>query len=114
MSKDFSPERVRQQLEQVSSHVRRTLSGFERRIKREVGTLKQESEKDDDFVETKIDGILLRCDVTVDRYARQDVGKHWKTRRYGNWGSILPDSTTNSRRCISTCRITDPAASQAI
>src|SRR5271157_3327076 len=88
VSKDFSPERVRQQLEQVSSRVRRTLSGFERRIKREVGTLKQESEKDDDFVETNIDGILLRCDVTVDRYVRQDVGKHWKTRRCGNWGSL--------------------------
>ena len=88
VSKDFSADRVRQQLESISDKVQRTLSGFEKRIKKEIETFKEENEKDEDFVEAKTDAILLRCDGAVDGYARQDVGKHWRTRRCGNWGSL--------------------------
>jgi predicted GTPase len=88
VSKDFSAERVRQQIAQFSSRVRSPLSRFERRIKKEVVTLKEECEKDEEFVEAKIESILLRCDSTVDTYAREDVGKHWKTRRCSRWGSL--------------------------
>lgn len=85
---DYSAERVRHQLHQVSEQVGKSLACFERKVKREVRTLKDGNEKDEELVEAKIEVMLLRCDSAVDRFARQDVGKHWRTRRAGYWGSL--------------------------
>jgi hypothetical protein len=88
VAEEFSADRVSQQLKTISGRVHRTLAGFERRIKKEVETFREENESDEELVDAKIGSILLQCDAAVDRYARQDVGKHWRTRRCGNWGYL--------------------------
>lgn len=88
VSNDFSAERVREQLSAIAAKVHGTLSGFKRKIKKEIDTLREENGKDEDFVDAKIEVILLRCDSTVDRYATGDIARHWRTRRCGNWGSL--------------------------
>ena len=87
-TQDFSIERVKRQLEQVEAKLNEALGGFERKIKREVKLLKETNEKDDELVESKIDAVLLRCDGVVDQYCMRDVGRHWRTRRCQNWGSL--------------------------
>ncbi len=73
----------------IAAKVYGTLSGFKRKIKKEIDTLREENGKDEDFVDAKIEVILLLCDSTVvDRYATGDIAMHWRTRRGGNWGSL--------------------------
>jgi len=76
-------------LSAIAAKVNGTLSGFKRKIKKEIDTLREENGKDEDFVDAKIEAILFQCDSTVvDRYATGDIARHWKTRRNGNWGSL--------------------------
>jgi GTPase SAR1 family protein len=85
---DFNAERVKHQLRQIEARVNEASVGFERRVKKEVRLLKDSNEKDGELVDAKIDSILLRCDAAVDVYCMADVGRHWRTRRYKNWGSL--------------------------
>jgi GTP-binding protein EngB required for normal cell division len=87
-NQEFNVERVRHQLRQIEARVNGSSAGFERKVKREVSLLKDSNEKDDELVDAKIDSILLRCDAVVDVYCMADVGRHWRTRRCGNWGSL--------------------------
>jgi predicted GTPase len=87
-NQDFNVERVKQQLRQIEARVNEASVGFERRVKKEVRLLKDSNERDADLVDAKIDSILLRCDSAVDVHCMADVGRHWKTRRCGNWGSL--------------------------
>ena len=86
VGKDFSHERVQQQLLLVSTKVQEALAGFEGKLQQEVKLLKEQADRDKELVEAKIDGMLVRCDSTLDSYAMQDLAKHWKARRYGGWG----------------------------
>jgi predicted GTPase len=88
VGQDFSHERVKEQIKTVSAKVKGALAGFERKVRDEVKLLKDQTERDKELVEAKIDGMLVRCDGCVDGYAMQDVALHWKTRRYGGWGFL--------------------------
>jgi GTPase Era involved in 16S rRNA processing/gas vesicle protein len=82
---DYSAERVRLRLLEVSGRANKYLAGFERKVKREVKTLKEGNDTEEEIVRAKIDSLLLKCEGAVERYARQDIGKHWRTRRAGFW-----------------------------
>ncbi|PDV97156.1 dynamin family protein [Candidatus Chloroploca asiatica] len=89
VSTEFNPDRVKAQLEQLDAALTSKLAMFESTIAEQVRLFRAGNEAISAATQLQIEkaGLLTR-EVVTREYELRDIQRHWKSRRYGGWGSL--------------------------
>ena len=88
VTKEFNVERVRKQLEEIKLSINNQLGSFKKIVQERTELLVNQNIADWEFADLYIQNMMLQAENSIDIFENEDIAKHWKTRRYRNWGGL--------------------------
>lgn len=88
MEADFDPKKVEASMLHIEQNLVRYLDGFESTIK----SLNEAHDKEQEALQELMDANIARMQLmsrnVLTEFEKTDVARHWKSRRYGDWGYL--------------------------
>jgi len=88
IEKDYDPQRVKAEIESIKSGLSSQLEVFEDEAGSLVEQLEQQQAAFHKILPLKLDTICYAAREVIASNELDDVGTHWRSRRYGNWGYL--------------------------
>ncbi|RYG96164.1 MAG: hypothetical protein EON58_12660, partial [Alphaproteobacteria bacterium] len=88
IQREFDPATVRASIESISSKLNELLNRFGERMTSLSGTHASDQEALGELIDANLARMSLLANQVLSEYEKSDVGRHWRSRRSGNWGYL--------------------------
>lgn len=85
---DYNADKVRGEIEVIRHSLNEQLNTFDVLIAVPIQSLVGEQQASEKFLSVHLDSICLQANTVLYALETTDIAKHWKTRRFSNWGSL--------------------------
>jgi GTPase SAR1 family protein len=85
---DYDPQLVQEELEEIRDLLHNRFEEFGQKLGEEIGLLKGEQEAFFQILPVYLDNIEFSAREVLDELQRNDLTRHWRTRRNGGWGYL--------------------------
>lgn len=85
---DYNVDKIQTEIEIIRNSLKEQLNIFDRSIAVPIRSLVDEQQASEKFLSVHLDSICLQANTVLYTLETSDIAKHWKTRRYGNWGYL--------------------------
>lgn len=88
MEAEFDPKKVEISMAEIEKKLLRGLDDFETEIKQLAGAHETEQSALQELMDAQIARMQMMAKTVLDNFEKTDLGIHWKSRRYENWGYL--------------------------
>ena len=85
---DYNADKVQSEIEAIRHSLNEQLNTFDSSIAVPIQSLVDEQQASEKFLSVSLDSICLLANTVLYSLETTDIAKHWKTRRYSNWGYL--------------------------
>lgn len=85
---DFDPATVRASIQEISGKLATLLNRFGEGVKELSESHAGDQEALEELIEANLARMSLLANQVLTEYEKSDIGRHWRSRRAGNWGYL--------------------------
>lgn len=88
LESDYNADKVQEEIERIREALKEQLSFFEKEIEVPIQALADEQQALGKHLPTYLDSICLDAEKVLNNIKENDLTRHWRTKRAGNWGYL--------------------------
>jgi GTPase Era involved in 16S rRNA processing len=88
IQRDFDPATVRANIQKISGKLNELLNRFGERMRELSGVHAADQAALGELIDANLARMKLLADQVLSEYEKSDIGRHWRSRRSGNWGYL--------------------------